>query len=161
MKRSRILGIILILALLVAMIFVLFTPNIFDAGYAVTQKGNVSHNVVTGWDIVCRGHSIEKDNLWNAMPWFYWPWETKDQLIVCTLTHEMTGEEHSGEDWVGTGSAIYGDDSYSVVIHNVPEGTYQCTCYLYEVEKGMLWGEVSRSLKGSCSAGTIEVPGES
>jgi len=133
MDRRIAVGVMLLILLLVVVMGILVADQ-FIEGNRVTIYGTVSNNAVTGWSVDIQRYTVEKDALFDITFW-YMPWETKDVEVVATLT-SGGGSQYIGSSWVGRGNVIYSNLDFSVAVHYVPKGQYQCTIVVYEVDKG-------------------------
>ena len=145
MKQKGKLGFLIIIVLiLIASIIVIFQyPR--DDVYKVTITGTAYYDAINKWGVTYSGNTVEQDKGFISTL-FYWPWETKDVVIVVEISQD--DKTYTGESWIGTLSGIVGSQSFSVELRHVPSGSYSGKIYLYEVEKE-IFGEKSRVLKAT------------
>lgn len=113
-------------------------------GNKVTIMGTVYYSVVTGWGVTYDSCIVKEDGF-LAVLW-YAPWETKDVNVVVEMDN---GKTHTADNWIGKVFFVAGSNAFSVDLRHVPDGTYSGRIFVYEVEKGLLWGETTRVLQAS------------
>jgi len=148
-KRKIFIALILVIILSIVGVLVV-TGAIGFGGYRVTVHGTAYYDALGGWGVSYKNRDIAEDNMFTILPGWYWPWETKDVNIVVHLTNLGSGTEYTVDTWSGTLSAIIGSKDFDVTFHHLPQGNYDGMIYLYEVEKGFLFGENSRVQKATC-----------
>jgi len=125
----------------------LYIGNSLLEGYKVSVNGEITENLVSGWDVAYISHKTSEDSLLSVSFWYY-PWETKDVQIKVTLTNSDTGETYTGETWIGSLLNIIDSKRFNVDVHFVPQGNYDGVIRVYEVDKGFLGvSEQERTLK--------------
>ena len=146
MDKKILTGTVLLFILLIG-VMCLYVGNSMLGGYKISVNGEISENLVTGWDCTYIQHSISEDSLLGIGFWYY-PWETKDVQILVTLRNRDTGEELTGESWIGSLLNIADSERFTVDVHFVPKGVYDGVIQIYEVDKGFLGvSEQSKELK--------------
>lgn len=144
--KSKIVPVILIVLVIIAAAFAIAVVAGGVGGNKVTVKGNVSYNIITGWGVTYDDCIVKEDGILTLL--WYMPWETKDIEVVVELSD---GKTYSASEWVDKLNLIIGSTSFSIDVRHVSEGDYTGTIYVYEVEKGFLFGEKSRVLQASTS----------
>jgi len=139
-------GTILLFIILIA-ITGIFIGNSFIDGYKVSVNGEISENLVTGWDCSYLQHKTSTDTIFEISFWYY-PWETKDVQILVTLINPNTGDKYTGETWIGSLNNIVDSERFTVDVHFVTKGNYEGKIQVFEVDKGFFGvSEVSKTLK--------------
>ena len=146
-------GVIILILLLISVMGLVIADTVLD-GKRVNIEGTVSNNIVTGWSISVNRCLVQQDSLFN-IAFFYMPWETKDILVIATITETSTGKAYTGESWIGTANVVYSNKPYTVHISFVDPGNYNGIVVLYEVDKGF-WG-VFEEDRVECARSTFEV----
>lgn len=131
-KVSAAIAILLIL-IIASVVFLVFIVSGGVGGYKVTIQGQVSYNMLTGWDVSCDNKDIQEDGFFTL---FYMPWETKDIQVVVELTNFENNKVYRGDGWVDKLNLIAGSTGFNVDVRHVPSGRYGGYLYVYEVEKG-------------------------
>lgn len=139
--------ILIILVVVVASLAIVVAGGI--GGSKVTVTGTVFYAMWPGhgWGITCDGVSVKEDDFISSPLW-YFPWETKDINVVVEMSN---GETYTADCWTGKLFLVLGSVPFSVDLRHIPDGSYMGVIYLYEVEKGLIWGEKTRILQGSTS----------
>jgi len=144
----------LIILIILTVVIATFAVVVIAGGISVggdkkvTITGTVYYNMVTGWGVTYDG-SVVTDDGFLALLW-YAPWDTKDINVLVEMDN---GKTYSADCWAGKMNLVVGSTSFSVDLRHVPDGTYSGKIYVYEVEKGLLWGEESRVLQASTNFG--------
>jgi len=146
MKKTKIFLALILIIIIVIVGALVASGSIGFGGNKVTVRGSVSYNMITGWSVSYSNSIVQPDDSLSVL--WYWPWTTMDVNAKVELT-ENSGKIYRGETWVGTLSSIVGSSSFSVELRHIPSGSYTGTIYIYEVEKGFLWGESKRNLRAT------------
>lgn len=146
MKINPILIVFIIIIIIVAGLAWSVSAGI--GGNKVTVIGTVYFNAITGWGVTCDDVMVEEDSFISFPTLWYFPWETKDINVVVEMSN---GKEYSADGWTGKINLVLGSTSFSVDLRHVANGVYSGKVLVYEVEKGLLWGEKTRVLQASTS----------
>ena len=140
--RKGIIGIILILLILLG-VGLAFAFQMPSNSYKVDVTGTVYYDMIGGWGVTYKDSNIQLDRGIFSVLW-YWPWTTKDILVVVELTGSNS---YYGESWIGTVSNIVGSKDFMVSFRHVEPSSYNGKVFVYEIEKGMFWSETNRVLQ--------------
>jgi len=145
-KIGLIVLIILVLAVAVVAVVVAAGGISLGGGNKVTIMGTVSYSMWPGpgWGVTFDNHIVQEDGFF-ALLW-YFPWETKDVNILVEMDN---GKTYSADGWAGKTNIISGSAAFSVELRHIPDGTYSGRIFVYEVEKGFLFGEKKRVLQAT------------
>ena len=139
--------IIILVALVVVIAAVVAAGGLsFGGGSKVTIRGTVYYSTWPGpgWGVTFDNHLVQEDGflavLWSA------PWETKDVNVVVKMDN---GKTYTADNWIGKVFFVGGSNAFSVEFRHIPDGTYSGRIYVYEVEKGFLFGEKTRVLQAT------------
>lgn len=140
---------ILIVAIVIAVSFltIIIAGGIsLGGGKKVTIMGTVYYNMITGWGVTYDDSVITDDDFLATL--WYMPWETKDIEVKVELSD---GKTYSSSAWTDKLNLVLGSTSFSVDLRHVSDGTYSGKIFVYEVEKGLIWGEKNRVLQATTS----------
>lgn len=148
MKSKIGLIVLIVLVLVVAVVAVVVAAGgiSLGGGKKVTIMGTVYYNMITGWGVTY-DDSVVTDDGFLAVLW-YMSWETKDINIVVEIDN---GKTYSADSWAGKTNIISGSNTFSVELRHIHDGAYSGKIFVYEVEKGFLFGEKNRVLQASTS----------
>jgi len=146
MKSKIGLIVLIILVAVVAIVAVVVAAGGISLGgeNKVTIMGTAYYNVVSGWGVTYDDSVVTEDGFF-ALLW-YFPWETHDINILVEMDN---GKTYSADCWAGKTNIISGSNAFSVELRHIPDGTYSGRIFVYEVEKGFLFGEKKRVLQAT------------
>ena len=145
--KSKI-GLIVLIVLIVIVAGFAWCASAGIGGNKVTVTGTVYFNAITGWGVTYNDVTVVEDSFISVPTLWYFPWETKDINIIVEMSN---GKEYSADGWTGKINLVLGSTSFSADLRHVANGVYSGKVFVYEVEKGLLWGEKTRVLQASTS----------